>query len=67
MVSKDDSRVGVLLGNGDGGFAPKVDYPVGTQPGAVAAADLNGDGRSDLAIANAEVETVSVLLNTCLP
>ena len=40
----------VLLNNGDGTFAAKVDYPAGTGPLAVAAADLNGDGKPDLAV-----------------
>ena len=44
--------VNVLLGNGTGGFVSSVDYAVGTQPYAVAAGDLNGDGRPDLAVAN---------------
>jgi len=53
----------VLLNNGNGTFAAKVDYPTGIQPGAVAAADLNGDGKPDLAVANIDDGTVSVLLN----
>src|SRR2546425_9830025 len=34
------------------GFKPAVNYPVGTNPVAVAAGDFNGDGTVDLAIAN---------------
>ena len=47
------TRVSVLLNNGDGTFAARVDYPTGTAPASVAAADLNGDGKPDLAVANA--------------
>jgi hypothetical protein len=55
--------VSVLFGNGDGTFQTKVDYVVGCQPFGVAAADLNGDGKVDLATANYVDGTVSVLLN----
>ncbi len=54
--------VSVLLGRGDGTFAPKVDYPTGLAPFGVAVADLNADGNPDMAIANRGANTVSVLL-----
>src|SRR5262245_14576830 len=54
--------VSVLLGHGDGTFEPKVDYGTGGRPYSVAIADLNGDGKLDLAVANNAVGTVSVLL-----
>ncbi len=34
------------------GFKPAQNYPVGTNPVAVAAGDFNGDGNRDLAVAN---------------
>ena len=37
-------------------------YPVGTDIRSVATADFDGDGRPDLAVANADLSTVSVLL-----
>src|SRR5262249_26494973 len=37
--------VSVLLGNGNGSFAPAVNYAVGAFPIAVALADVNGDGK----------------------
>ena len=46
------------------GFATKVDFPTGTAPHSVAIADINGDGKPDLAVANYSSNTVSVLLNT---
>jgi len=47
------ATVGVLLGNGDGTFEPAVTYySGGNQISAVAAADLNGDGKLDVVVAN---------------
>jgi hypothetical protein len=54
--------VSVLLGNGDGTFGPQRTYTVGSQPYAVAVADVNGDGKPDLIVANSGSDTVSVLL-----
>ena len=54
--------VSVLLGNGDGTFQSQVRYAVGTGPSALVAGDFNGDGRTDLAVANYGSNDVSVLL-----
>jgi hypothetical protein len=45
-------------------FAPAVNYPVGDSPNTatVVVADFNKDGRPDLATANSETNSVSVLL-----
>jgi hypothetical protein len=45
-------------------FATVQTFAAGTQPFAVAVADVNGDGKPDLAVANYHDGTVSVLLNT---
>ncbi len=58
-----DDTVSVLLNQGDGTFAPKVDYRTGRTPFGVVALDLNGDGKPDLATANEWVDRVSVLMN----
>ena len=52
----------MLLGNGDGTFQPQVTYAVGNGPDAIVAGDFTGDGRTDLAVANAGDNDVSVLL-----
>jgi hypothetical protein len=59
------SGVGIFLGTGNGGFvaAPGSPYPTGgTFTQALAIADLNGDGRQDIATANHTSNDVSVLL-----
>jgi hypothetical protein len=48
-----DGQVGVLLGNGDGTFRAAVSYDSGAYEGySVAVADVNGDGKPDLVVAN---------------
>ena len=58
-----DGVVGVLLGNGDGTFQAAVSYDSGGQYAyAVAVADVNGDGKPDLLVANWSSNSVGVLL-----
>lgn len=60
------NTLGVMLGNGDGTFQPAVTYNAGVSAGgwanSVMIADLNGDGRPDLAVANFPDGTTGVLL-----
>jgi hypothetical protein len=57
------TTVSVLLGNGDGTFGSPTDFTVETDPFPVVAADFNGDGKLDLAVANNQsASVVSVLL-----
>src|SRR5215208_1319878 len=44
------NAVSDMLGNGDGTFRPKTDFPLGMQTQAVAAGDFNSDGRVDLMV-----------------
>ncbi|MFO0950111.1 MAG: FG-GAP-like repeat-containing protein [Isosphaeraceae bacterium] len=57
-----DDTVSVLLGRGDGTFAPRLDLAAGVAPSGLTAADFDGDGRLDLSCAHAEDQTVSVWL-----
>jgi hypothetical protein len=69
-VAGDTGTITVLLGNGDGTFAPPQNtIPAGPDPLSIAIADFNGDGNPDVAVANSgtnpdgsAVNTVSVLL-----
>src|SRR5205085_3313162 len=65
------NAVGVLLGNGDGTFQAPSNFATGASPYGLVVADLNGDGKPDVATANYRASnssssggTVSVLLNT---
>jgi hypothetical protein len=63
--------VGVLVGVGDGSFQPALNYDSGGYgPDSIAVADVNGDGKPDLMMANFSVNfyqptpgVVTVLLN----
>lgn len=61
-----DSDVTVLLGNGKGFFAASANYVAGNgrinQFSSVAVGDFNGDGKTDIAVANPGSNNVSVLL-----
>jgi len=54
--------VTVLLGNGNGTFQSPATYITGNQPTSVALADLDGDDKLDLAVANGSSGSISVLL-----
>jgi FG-GAP-like repeat/PASTA domain len=54
--------VSVLLNGGDGRLTGRHDYQV-AKPDGVAIADLNGDGKPELAIASDAMNAVSVLRN----
>ncbi len=61
-LSPNPSVISVLRGKGDGTFQSQLPFPTGKNPNAIVAADFNGDGFPDLAVANQTDNTVSVLL-----
>jgi hypothetical protein len=70
LALSGNNRVSILRNTTPSGnttaisFAAKVDFTTGTSPYGVAIADLNGDGKPDLATVNSTSNTVSVLRNT---
>ena len=62
----NDNTLTVLLGDGTGGFTPASGSPfaVDVTPISVAAADFNADGRTDIATADIDAQTVTVLWGT---
>jgi hypothetical protein len=57
------NNLSMLLADGTGSFLPEVDIPVGTNPQALAIADLDGNGTLDMAVANSSSSDLSILLN----
>ncbi|MEX1367311.1 MAG: VCBS repeat-containing protein [Nannocystaceae bacterium] len=56
--------LGVMLGDGEGGFLARQDVEAGVEPRAVAAADFDGDGRLDAAVANAASQDVTLVIGS---
>ncbi len=72
VANSASTSVSVLLnttapGASSPAFAAQQAFPTGSQPTSVALGDLNGDGRSDLAITSYGSASVSVLRNTTAP
>src|SRR5881397_804960 len=55
------NTVSVLLGLGDGTFAPRLDFATGAGPAAVAMGDLDGDGHPDVVTANSDGNSLTLL------
>ena len=62
-TTKQFSRADVYLNDGSANFQLLVSLNVGARPNSIVAADLDGDGDNDLAVAESARDTVSVILN----
>ncbi len=68
VTNQSDNTTTVMLGNGSGTFTAATGSPFTTGSGtttpvAITAADFNGDGIADLAVANSNKNNVGILLN----
>ena len=59
----DSGTVSILKNNGDGTFAPKMEYSAGKASRSVAISDFDNDGDADLAVGNRFGGTFSVFMN----
>ncbi|SFA73818.1 Cadherin-like beta sandwich domain-containing protein [Cohnella sp. OV330] len=58
-----NNRIAIFKGNGDGTLQSTPDYlAVGDNPREIAVADLNGDGKLDIAVTSYDDDKVTVLL-----
>jgi hypothetical protein len=53
--------VSIFLGNGDGTFQPRQDFPVRPRPDSVAVSDVDGDTTLDLLVTYVSTNDVIVL------
>ena len=72
VANYDDDTVSVLInttapGSTAASFAAQHKFPVEHNPNSVTAADVNGDGKPDLIVANSSNNSLSILLNTTTP
>jgi len=60
VVNRTSDTLGILYGDGKGGFGQMQSYATGPEPGGLAIADLNGDGMNDIAVANSGRNNISL-------
>ena len=64
VANIDANSVSIVLGNGDGTFAPQQEVPVGAAPRGIAVLDADGDGDADIVNTNSEgAGSLSLLVN----
>jgi uncharacterized protein (TIGR03437 family) len=64
ITTAETDQVVVLLGDGSGGLLPdsKGPFPTGLLPNTIVHGDFNGDGNVDLAVANLQAGSLTILL-----
>ena len=60
VTNKDSSDISVLLGDGEGSFAPQRRFDATSVPFGIDVGDLNGDSIPDLAVIDATNDVVSI-------
>lgn len=62
-ANNEDAEIGVLLGDGRGGFTRADPVPCGKAPYPIAAADLDADGRAEVIVPNSmdDLKTLHIL------
>ncbi len=64
VANIDANSVSIVLGNGDGTFAPQQEVPVGQAPRGIAVLDADGDGDADIVNTNSYgAGSLSLLVN----
>jgi len=63
-VNSEYGTVGVLYGDGTGGFSAPTEFAAGGYPYGLVMADVNGDGGVDAVLAGDSFSGLTVLLNT---
>ena len=58
-------NIGVLLGDGNGGFEPVSNYLIGINAWTIVSGDFTGDGRPEVVAATPWSNDFSVLINLC--
>jgi hypothetical protein len=65
LAGAGGKAVSVMMNNGNGTFAPKIDFPISTWTQDVTTGDFNGDGKIDLAVSLQDPQLgLAVLLGT---
>jgi len=69
VTNNGSDDVGILLGNGSGGFSAATTFSTGSgsEPFGLAVGDFTGDGKPDLAVADSNTDAISILLNSYGP
>jgi hypothetical protein len=63
----EEGSVALLLGLGNGKFAPTIEFTAGHRPSDAVPVDLDGDARADVAAVNFSSNSISVLLSISAP
>jgi hypothetical protein len=65
VANSNKNNVGILLNSGDGTFLPQTTYSTGndSNPRCVSVADLNGDNKPEIIVANHDLNNIGILVN----